>query len=107
MEIEKNNHINTLFEFYSVLLTEKQMIYMKLYYADDYSLGEIAEEFHVSRQAIADNLKRTEKNLEEYEEKLHLLENYRKRENLIQNLKNNYSKDIYLMEKLSEIQKID
>ncbi len=53
---------STLFEFYAALLTDKQMNYIELYYADDYSLAEIAEkEFGVSRQAVYDNDKRTEK----------------------------------------------
>ena len=51
MEIEKTNRMNALFEFYAALLTDKQMNYIELYYADDYSLAEIAEEFGVSRQA--------------------------------------------------------
>lgn len=67
MEIEKTNRMNALFEFYSTLLTEKQMNYMELYYADDFSLGEIAEEYQVSRQAVYDNIKRTERILEDYE----------------------------------------
>ena len=45
MEIEKTNRMNALFEFYAALLTDKQMNYIELYYADDYSLAEIAEEF--------------------------------------------------------------
>ena len=61
MEIEKTNRMNALFEFYAALLTDKQMNYIELYYADDYSLAEIAEEFDVSRQAVYDNIKRTEK----------------------------------------------
>ena len=65
--IEKTNRINALFDFYEPLLTEKQMTYIALYYRDDYSLGEIAENFEVSRQAVYDNIKRTEKILEEYE----------------------------------------
>ena len=64
--------MNALFEFYSTLLTEKQMNYMELYYADDFSLGEIAEEYHVSRQAVYDNIKRTEKILEDYEKTTHV-----------------------------------
>lgn len=52
MEIEKTNRMNTLFEFYATLLTDKQMNYIELYYADDYSLAEIAEEFNISRQAV-------------------------------------------------------
>ena len=39
-----------------VFLTDKQMNYIELYYADDYSLAEIAEEFGVSRQAVYDNI---------------------------------------------------
>ncbi|MSE21530.1 DNA-binding protein, partial [Lactobacillus parabuchneri] len=39
MELEKNNYINSLFEFYEPLLTKKQANYIELYYADDYSLG--------------------------------------------------------------------
>ena len=40
MEIEKTNRMNALFEFYAALLTDKQMNYIELYYADDYSLAE-------------------------------------------------------------------
>lgn len=47
------------------------MNYMELYYADDFSLGEIAEEYHVSRQAVYDNIKRTEK-FEDYEKTTHV-----------------------------------
>ncbi len=61
MELEKNNYINSLFEFYEPLLTKKQANYIELYYADDYSLGEIAEEYNVSRQAVYDNIRRSEK----------------------------------------------
>lgn len=86
MEIEKTNRMNALFEFYSTLLTEKQMNYMELYYADDFSLGEIAEEYQVSRQAVYDNIKRTGKILEDYEKKLHLFSNYIVREQALEQL---------------------
>lgn len=76
MELEKNYRINSLFAFYQPLLTVKQNNYMQLYYGDDYSLGEIAEEFNVSRQAVYDNLRRTEKILEDYEAKLHLYQEF-------------------------------
>lgn len=79
MELEKNERVNDLFEFYAPLLTKKQYEYMQLYYADDYSLGEIAEDFSVSRQAVYDNIKRTEKALEDYEGKLHLYAEFDRR----------------------------
>ena len=100
MEIEKTNRMNTLFEFYATLLTDKQMNYIELYYADNYSLAEIAEEFNVSRQAVYDNIKRTEKVLEGYEEKLHLFSNYVE-------LLAEYASDQHLTTILREIQKID
>lgn len=107
MEIEKTNRMNTLFEFYATLLTDKQMNYIELYYADNYSLAEIAEEFNVSRQAVYDNIKRTEKVLEGYEEKLHLFSNYVVRNQLIDELLTEYASDQHLATILREIQKID
>lgn len=60
---------------------------MSLYYLDDFSLGEIAEEYDVSRQAVYDNIKRTESMLEDYESKLHLFEKFQERQEIIQKLK--------------------
>ncbi|MBP0724883.1 putative DNA-binding protein [Bacillus sp. RG28] len=85
--LDKTMRINYLYDFYQSLLTPKQQSYMSLYYLDDYSLGEIAEEFSISRQAVYDNIKRTEAMLEEYEEKLLLLEKFQKRQVLINQLK--------------------
>lgn len=79
--------INSLFDFYQSLLTPKQRNYMALYYLDDYSLGEIAEEFQVSRQAVYDNIKRTEQMIEEYEAKLLLFERYIRRQELLEKLR--------------------
>lgn len=79
MELEKNTRLNALFDFYRPLLTTKQADYLELYYADDFSLGEIAEEFEVSRQAVYDNVKRSTQLLEDYEKKLHLYADYLKR----------------------------
>ena len=111
MEIEKTNRMNALFEFYSTLLTEKQMNYIELYYADDLSLGEIAEEYDVSRQAVYDNIKRTEKLLETYEKKLHLYSNYIVREELIDDIKevmtDNKIENKEIIELLDKIQEIE
>lgn len=111
MQIEKTNRMNALFEFYSTLLTEKQMNYMELYYADDFSLGEIAEEFSVSRQAVYDNIKRTERLLEDYERKLHLYSDYIVRGELLDTLRQQLAEKLpeetKLLALIDEIQEID
>lgn len=84
---------------------------MSLYYLDDYSLGEIAEEYDVSRQAVYDNIKRTEAMLEEYEEKLLLFQKFQERSRLIRHVKElleeeNPSKQA-LLETVTELEKLD
>ncbi|MBO8141891.1 MAG: YlxM family DNA-binding protein [Firmicutes bacterium] len=68
--------MNLLFDFYGQLLTEKQRAFFELYHHDDLSLGEIAQEHGVSRQAVYDILKRAERTLEEFESKLALVDRY-------------------------------
>lgn len=107
MEIEKTNRMNALFEFYAALLTDKQMNYIELYYADDYSLAEIAEEFQVSRQAVYDNIKRTEKILEDYEKKLHMYSDYIVRSQIFNQITEKYANDAYLQEQIAILSSID
>ncbi|MCL5289555.1 MAG: YlxM family DNA-binding protein [Bacillota bacterium] len=68
--------INLLYDFYGSLLTERQRNFIELYYGDDLSLGEIAEQFNVTRQAVHDTLKRAEQTLGTYEEKLALVDKF-------------------------------
>ncbi|MCZ8512454.1 putative DNA-binding protein [Paenibacillus filicis] len=84
--LQKTNRINLLFDFYEQLLTEKQQMFCKQYFHDDYSLGEIASEFQISRQAVYEHIKRAESVLEEYEAKLGLLGKYEERQELLQKL---------------------
>ncbi|RHW39675.1 putative DNA-binding protein [Lysinibacillus yapensis] len=86
MLIEKTTRMNFLFDFYQALLTDKQRSYMELYYLDDLSLGEIAESYKVSRQAVYDNIRRTEAMLEEYEDKLRLFEKFGARKKILEQL---------------------
>ena len=86
MLLEKTTRMNFLFDFYQALLTDKQRSYMELYYLDDHSLGEIAESYNVSRQAVYDNIRRTEAMLEEYEEKLNLFEKFLQRQQVLEQL---------------------
>ena len=76
--LEKMNRINELFDFYGPMLTKKQQVFLKCYFHDDYSLGEIAAEFHISRQAVYEHLKRAEQMLDDYERKLGLAQRHAK-----------------------------
>ncbi|MFO8069442.1 MAG: putative DNA-binding protein [Alkalibacterium sp.] len=107
MELEKTLRLNRLFSFYRPLLTSKQQEYMQLYYGDDYSLGEIADAFSVSRQAVYDNIKRSEAILTNYEEKLHLIEDFEKKQEAVEQLsqyaQEHYKEDAQLLEYIQAI----
>nr|WP_289037347.1 putative DNA-binding protein [uncultured Allobacillus sp.] len=107
--LEKTTRINYLFDFYQQLLTEKQKNYMDLYYLEDYSLGEISETYDVSRQAVYDNIKRTEVMLEDYEEKLGLYRRFQARNALIDQMKTAVeNEDLKQMKKLlNQMENID
>ncbi|WP_274361512.1 putative DNA-binding protein [Paenibacillus thermotolerans] len=85
--LSKTNRINLLFDFYESLLTDKQRTFLKYHFHDDFSLGEIAEEFNVSRQAIYEHIKRAETTLEDYERKLRLYEKHEKRTRLAEQIR--------------------
>jgi len=70
---EKLNHMILLKDVYGPLLTPKQLDIFNLYYEDDLSFAEIAAEIQISRQAVYDLIKRTEKILLDYEAKLGLV----------------------------------
>lgn len=70
--IEKMLRIGRLYDCYGALLTENQQKCLELHYLQDLSLGEIAAELSVSRQAVNDMLRRAEDSLEQYEAKLNL-----------------------------------
>lgn len=62
-----------LYDFYGELLTENQKSIYEDAVLNDLSLGEIAEEKGITRQGVHDTIRRCNKILEDYEEKLHLL----------------------------------
>lgn len=67
------HRIALLFDFYGTLLTERQQELVRDYYLNDLSLGEIAPELGVTRQAVHDLLRRAEAALEGYEARMGLL----------------------------------
>lgn len=85
--LAKTNQINLLFDFYEPLLTEKQRTFLSHYFHDDYSLGEIAENFGITRQAVYEHIKRAETVLQDYEDKLGLIHKFEQRRRLISELK--------------------
>jgi predicted DNA-binding protein YlxM (UPF0122 family) len=74
--MEQFLYLSTLFDLYGALLTEKQQECLRLHLFEDFSLSEIGEELGISRQAVYDNIHRSEKAMESYEQKLGLAARY-------------------------------
>jgi len=92
--MEEKIKLSMLLEIYGKLLTQKQYNLLDDYYNKDLSLSEIAENEKITRQAVRDLLKKGEKKLFEYEEKLQVM-----KKSIIQEEK--------IDEILSEIEKIE
>lgn len=66
---DKAFRMTMLFDFYGDLLTDRQKEFFDLYYNEDLSLAEIAENAEITRQGVRDVLVRSEAILNEMEEK--------------------------------------
>ncbi len=75
--MEKNIEISLLFDFYGQLLKQQQRQAVTLYYNDDLSLAEIAEQLGITRQGVRDCIKRSETLLYNFEKKLGLYKRFR------------------------------
>lgn len=80
-----------LFDIYGGLLTDKKKRVMEMYHEDDMSLSEIAEELEVSRAAVHDSLRSAERLLRSYEDKLGILDDYLRKEKLVDELRTHIS----------------
>lgn len=80
--LEKDRDFTRLWDIYSPLLTESRKEITDLYFNCDLSLAEIAEEKGVSRQSVSDCLKKSRKQLEDYEKKLGFLKIFEEWEQL-------------------------
>ena len=65
-----------LFDFYGEILTERQKEFYDLYYNEDLSLAEIAENYGISRQGVRDVIVRAESIMTELEDKTGLLKRF-------------------------------
>lgn len=65
-----------LYDFYGELLTERQKEFFDLYYNEDLSLAEIAENYGISRQGVRDVIVRAEAAMTEIEDKTHIIRRF-------------------------------
>lgn len=99
MNLDKE-YVIELFDIYRSLLTGKQSSYFEMYYFKDYSLGEIACDLKISRNAVFDQIKRTEGILLDYEQKLGIYAKNKERISLIETYEEAYQIDL---EKLKNV----
>ena len=72
--MDKFFYYNNLFSVYRNLLTLKEQNIFSLYYEENLSLSEIAENLEISRSAVGNTVKTVEKKLQNYEDLLHVWE---------------------------------
>ena len=72
--MESRNYIIILYDFYNILFSDKQKLYFEEYYFNNLSLGEISDNYSLSRNAIHKMIKSMVEKLEYYEDKLKLYE---------------------------------
>ncbi len=84
--VEEIVKYSILLDIYGELLTEKQFSIMDLYFNDNLSLNEIAEIENTSKQAVFDMIKRGEKILKRYEDKLSLLSTHLQNKEIKKNI---------------------
>ena len=111
MDIDETTRVNLLYNFYHSLLTKKQSRYLDLYYVEDFSLSEIAEQLEVSRQAVLDNLHRSVNLLESFEKELGLIKKTQEIDDIADKLdqlvQTKYSHDKELLKLVRRISKIN
>lgn len=95
--MDRKIYLNNLYDYYYLLLTEKQREYYEAYYFNDLSLAEIAENNDVSRNAVHGQIKNAIELLEFYEESLGLYEKSIKIKELIKDI------DSDIKEKIEEL----
>lgn len=80
---------------------------MEMYYLEDYSLGEISDLLEVSRQAVYDNIRRTEKMLESYEKKLKLYDKFQQRVRILAQLNEVTENDSKIQQFINKLKELD
>ena len=87
-----NVRYTLLFDYYGQLLPKKQCDIANLYYNDDLSLSEIAEQLGITRQGVRDGLERAESGLDRFEAALGLIEKDRTTAEAVNRIKESVTK---------------
>lgn len=105
--MEKNMELSLLLDFYGELLSEKVRRASELYYNDDLSLSEVAEDMGITRQGVRDLIKRAEGNLYGYEQKLGLYKRFLEMQKGLGTLKESLVKAKSLLDNNTDRSEID
>lgn len=105
--MEKNMELSLLLDFYGELLSEKVRRATELYYNDDLSLSEVAEDMGITRQGVRDLIKRAEGNLYGYEQKLGLYKRFLEMQKGLGTLKESLVKAKSLLDNNTDRSEID
>lgn len=83
---------SVLYDFYNTLLTEKQRDAIDLYYNDDLTMAEIADNLGISKQAVSNLIKAANNKLQTFEQDLRLAEIFYKSQKIKDDLKDFHDK---------------
>lgn len=100
--MDKSVHVSMLLDMYGNLLTSKQYDVIDLYYNQNLSLSEIAEEIGITRQGVRKNLVDAENKLFDFEEKLCFLKERLERQELVERIIE-MTNDDNIVEKLQKL----
>ncbi len=93
---------NELLDFYGSLLTKHQLNILEDFFVEDLSMGEIADNYGISKAAVSDVIKRSYEQLKEYENKLNLIKKANDIDRIIEKMINEKI-DINLINELKKI----
>ena len=103
--LAKDLSVSVLLDFYGELLTPKQAEALDLYYNQDLSLAEIADDTGVSRQGVRAFIKQGEAHLVNFEEKLGMAKRFAEISKLVSEIEAELPKNSSVTQKIDEIKK--
>lgn len=91
--MERIAYQNLLYDFYGELLTDHQRRIYECAVYEDLSLKELSDEYGITRQGVHDLIKRCDKVLNEYENRLHMIEKFTSIKSLVTEIREAASED--------------